>query len=103
MEAHNSQKDTGPPGSIEEEPEFQALLTLAKRLTSDQQSALVNTLLGDMLALPPLVWDLPEVELDFPEVELDFPEVNLTDLNDLLTKAFDATPKEETDFPRIAP
>ena len=88
MEAHFGKKDSGPPRSIEEEPEFQALLTLARRMSRDRQSALMDVLLEDMLATPPLVWDVPDVVLDVPDIVL--PEINVTEL----LKDLDATPNE---------
>ena len=85
MEAHDSQTDIGPPGSIEDKPNFQALLRDARRLEPDRQSALMDMLLSDMLTIPPLEWDFLELNNSPP------------------LKATNATPKEETDFPRIAP
>ena len=88
MEAHFGKKDSGPPRSIEEEPEFQALLTLARRMSRDRQSALMDVLLEDMLATPPLVWDVPDVVLDVPDIVLDSLDA------DELLKDLDATPNE---------
>ena len=90
MEAHFGKKDSGPPRSIEEEPEFQALLTLARRMSRDRQSALMDVLLEDMLATPPLVWDVPDVVLDSLDADYVLPEINVTEL----LKDLDATPNE---------
>ena len=107
MEAHFGKKDSGPPGSLEDEPEFQALLTLARGMSRDRQAALMDVLMEDMLAIPPLAWDLPDIELDLDLPDISLPDISLPDISDInkpeLKKALDATPKEETDFPRIAP
>jgi len=44
MEAHFGKKDSGPPRSIEDEPDFQALVRIARRLEPDQQLRLLQQL-----------------------------------------------------------
>jgi hypothetical protein len=88
MEAHFGKKDSGPPRSIEDEPDFQALAGIVRRLEPARQSALMDVLMEDMLTIPPLVWDVPDVVLDVPDIVL--PEINVTEL----LKDLDDTPKE---------
>jgi hypothetical protein len=97
MEAHFGQKDSGPPRSIEDEADFQALAGIVRRLEPARQSALMDVLMEDMLTIPPLVWDVPDVVLDVPDIVLDsldadyvLPEINVTEL----LKDLDATPNE---------
>ncbi len=92
MEAYFGQKDSGPPRSIEDEADFQALAGIVRRLEPARQSALMDVLMEDMLTMPPLVWDVPDVVLDVPDIAL----------MDVLMKDIPDVPDVVLDVPDIA-